>query len=247
MGPWALAQLMALLFLASPGLANSPDDGAARSLEDLIRASDLIVLGRVADADGPTAPVRLEVTECLLGSIAPETTLTLAAETAVPDEVSLWMLSLDQAGHWALLEATPRHPGWSDEVRTLIGTTGLRLTSMAMSSARGEPALFKLILRNQGDSPRRFPAQLLADGRIDIGSLNLLVDQLTTDGPVSMIGRPRIARIAASEGVTLGSGDTLSAVLDLTELVDLCNPGTYRILLVAPAPWGAGETRLLIR
>ena len=247
MGPRVLARLAALLFLAPTALAQSPADGAARSLEDHVRASDLIVLGHLVEPDGPDASLRLKVEECLLGDAAPGEVLRLDPPAQAPSGPSIWMLTLGHAGRWESVGAGPRAAGWRDEIVRHVDATGMRLSSPAWSSRRGEPALVELELRNTDDRPRQFPLRRHEDGRLDPGSLDVRVERLTPSGPVPVDPRPRYARIACSDGVTVVPGERWSTVVDLTEVVEFRDPGTYRILVSAGAPWGSAETRLLLR
>ena len=246
MGSWVLALLMALFLPVGACLADT-DAPAARSLEDLVRASDLIVLGRLAGDDGPGASPRLEISECLLGEVVPGSIVPLAGDCGPAGATALWLLTRDRDGSWRSLEPAARCSGWREDVRALIGETGLRLVAGEPVAVLGGPVLFELELRNPGDRPHRFPLQRHADGRYDITSLELGVSRLTADGPVMLAAKPRIARIAYDEGLLLEPGARRVVTLDLTELVVLTSPGTYRIVLSAPSPWGTAEARLFVR
>ncbi len=245
-GPLGLALLTVHLLGAASVLAEPPTGAASRSLEDLVRASDLVIVGRTDDGGGVDAPLRLVAEDVLLGRLAPGAVVTLSGAGS-PAASGVWLLAEGPAGEWQPLEPSPRDPGWREPILELVGRTGLRLESLRESACVGHPVLLRLALRNPGERPAVFRAFLHPDGTLDPASLDLRVERFGPDGAVPVPGRARVARIVAGDGLTLQPGERTDLVFDLADVVELAEPGLHVVRIPAPAPWGTAEARVLIR
>lgn len=245
-GPLGLALLTVHLLGAAPVLAEPPTGAVSRSLEDLVRASDLVVVGHIDDGSVAGAPLRLVVQDVLLGRLAPGAVVTLSGADS-PAASGVWLLAEGVDGAWSSLEPAPRDEGWREPILELIGRTGMRLASLRESVGVGHPVLLRLSLRNPGERPVTFRAFLHADGTLDPATLDLRVERFGPDGAVPVPGRARVARIVAGDGLTLQPGERTDLVFDLADVVELAEPGLHVVRIPAPAPWGTAEARVLIR
>ena len=229
-------------------LVVSPVIGAVFTLDEIVRASDAVLVARsLAGSTETGALLRLEVERCLLGAFMPGETLDVCGATAT-DGPAVWFLALAPDGVLHCV-AEHRHPGWCDEIAAILPVSGLRLHLNRTWHLLGEPVVARLELQNRGEVPAVFPG-LLGEGPVlMVGpDLPIRVCRLESDtsAPVDVL-QVVARRLDVDSPVSLTPGESAQVTFQVDEFADLTIPGLYRIHVEALPEWGCAEVRFYIQ